>query len=162
MAVYTGGRVVPSLINKDVFGFADAQLESEYRQQWLQSSLVQLRIALLLAAAMILGFLLLDQMYFDVRTQAEVAYFRLGYMAPLCAVLITMTFWKRYQPYTFHGCTVAAVTFSAYFCILAVRLSDEIMSFLFPMLVEIALFLFIMLRVPFHLTVVAARITSSS
>ena len=53
MAVYTGGRVVPSLINKDVFGFADAQLESEYRQQWLQSSLVQLRIALLLAAAMI-------------------------------------------------------------------------------------------------------------
>ena len=153
--------MLPSLINKDVFGFADAELESEYGQQWLQSSLIQLRIALSLAAAMIVGFLLLDQMYFDVRTQAEVAYFRLGYMTPLCAVLITMTFWKRYQPYVFHGCTMAAVTFSAYFCVLSVRLSDEIMSFLFPMLVEIALFLFIMLRVPFQLTVVAAVLVSS-
>ena len=149
------------LIKNDVFGFADAELERKFALQWQQSSLVQLRISLTLAAMLVVGFMLLDRTYFDAATQAELGYFRLLYMAPMAGLLIAMTFSERYLPYIFHGCAFAALTFSTYFCVLAVRLDYEIMSFLFPMLVEIGLFLFVMLRVPFLLTLITALLTAA-
>ena len=149
------------LIKSDVFGFANAELEAEFARQWQQASLVQLRISLTLAGLLVVGFVLLDRIYFGAATQVEVAYFRFLYMGPLCVVLIAMTFSSRYVRYIFHACTVAALTFSCYFCVLAVRLDHEIMSFLFPMLVEIGLFLFVMLRVPFQLTLVTALLTAA-
>ena len=148
-----------NLINQDVFGFADAELERKFSQQWLQGSLVQVRISLVLSFLFAVCFIMLDWRYFDAITQVEVAFFRLLYMGPLCIVLIAMTFSQRLLPYVFPGCALAALSFSAYFCILAVRLDHDILSFLFPLLVEVALFLFIMLRVPFQLTLITAVLT---
>jgi signal transduction histidine kinase len=142
----------------EVFGFDDEALNRRYESRWLITSIPQLRIALLLAAVFSVGFLGLDSFYFDAETLVEIAAFRVGVMLPLCLACYAMTYLKQLQRWVFPACGGCIIVVMVYFCSLAVRLDDTFLSYLFPVIVQLALFLFVLLRIPFRISLVTGLI----
>lgn len=142
----------------DVFGFDDEALNRRYESRWLVTSLPQLRIALLLAAVFSVGFLGLDSFYFASDTLLEIATFRVGVMLPLCLACYAMTYYKPLQRWVFPACGGCIIVLMVYFCSLAVRLDDTFLSYLFPVIVQLALFLFVLLRIPFRISLVTGLV----
>ncbi len=142
----------------DVFGFDDETLNRRYESRWLVTSLPQVRIAQLLAAVFSVGFLGLDSFYFPSETLVEIAAFRVGVMLPLCLACYAMTYFKPLQRWVFPACGFGIIVMMMYFCSLAVRLDDTFLSYLFPVIVQLALFLFVLLRIPFRISLITGLI----
>ena len=137
-----------------VFGFEDKALNSRYESEWLQSSLPQLRIFLLMAGVFGVSFVGLDSIYFTGDTLVQLAVFRIGVMLPVSIFCYIMTYIGAMVRWVFPICGIIIVAFNVFFCSLAERMDVTFMSYLFPVIVILALFLLVLLRIPFRIALI--------
>ena len=137
---------------RSVFGFDDSALDARYEAARVDSTLPQLRIALILAGFGALIFVPLDGLYFSGDILNETIAFRVLVMFPTSMVLYAATFREKFLPCLPWCCSVAIIAFTTYFCWLAWRLDVSVMPYLFPAIIHLALFLFILIPLPFRVT----------
>lgn len=132
--------------------FHSPDLESRFREQWYRSSLRQIRISMVLAIVLLLAFAQLDVHYFSQDLIQQVFWFRWLVIAPLCVVILAATYCAVRGYYVFVLMTLTLSLMAWFFASLAQQLHGQALSYLMPLLVQLALFQLVLLRIPFTLS----------
>lgn len=135
-------------------GFADAAGEAGFRHHWYVNSLWQVRTGLLLAIVMASLFGLLDTLYFSEADAAKIVVFRFFVLMPLCVALLALSFWSGFKRWLFPGAALGVIAPTLFFSALAPGMNTDGLSFFYPFLSEMALFYYVLFRMPLKLAVV--------
>lgn len=138
--------------------FADADLEAGFRDHWYHNSLWQVRTGLLLAIVMASLFGLLDTLYFSEEDAAKISVFRYFVLMPLCVGLLALSFWPGFKRWLFPGAALGAIAPTLFFSALAPGMTTDALSFFYPILLEMALFYYVLFRMPLRMAVVGGLI----
>lgn len=136
--------------------FHSVQLEQEFRAQWYRDSLRQIRVSLWFAIILLHAFAQLDVHYFSAGVIEQVSWFRWLVITPLCLAILagTHTRLPGYVIFLLMTATLSLMTW--YFTALAPQLDVQALSYLMPMLVQLALFQLVLLRIPFKISLLAS------
>lgn len=134
-------------------GFSDPAIEAGFRDHWYVNSLWQVRTGLLLAIVMASLFGLLDTLYFNESDAAKISVFRYFVLMPLCISLLALSFWSGFKPLLFPGAALGVIAPTLFFSALAPGMTTDALSFFYPILLEMALFYYVLFRMPLKLAV---------
>ncbi|MEM1229370.1 MAG: HAMP domain-containing sensor histidine kinase [Pseudomonadota bacterium] len=139
--------------------FPSEELEHQFRCDWYRSALPQIRIALALALVFLVGFAQLDRYYFSEPLQEQIFYFRWLVIAPANVVILAATFSAIPGRQVYWMMTVTLCVMTGYFAWLTPSLDLAALTYVLPLLVQLALFQLVLLRVPIRIAAVGAAVS---
>ncbi len=139
--------------------FPSEELEREFRIDWYRSALPQIRIALTLALLFLVGFAQLDRYYFSPVLQEQIFFVRWLVIAPAGLVILAATFSALPGRHVYWMMTVTLSVMTVYFAWLTPSLDLAALTYVLPLLVQLALFQLVLLRVPIRIAAVGAGVS---
>lgn len=136
--------------------FDSTELELRFQQHWYLESRAQIRIAMLLCVVLLLAFGLLDPHYFAAPLIEQVRAFRWLVILPACGMIVACTFSGVRGHYVYLLITLTLSLMTWYFGSLASALGAMAVSYLLPLLVQLALLQLVLLRVPLRISLFAS------
>lgn len=136
--------------------FNNSELEREFRADWYRSALPQIRISMALALFLLLGFAQLDRYYFPEALQLEIFWIRWLVIGPACVLILLATFSAVPGVLVYWMMTATLCVMTWYFARLTPSLALSALTYVLPLLIQLALFQMVLLRIPFAIAAVGA------
>ncbi|MGI9323917.1 MAG: sensor histidine kinase [Pseudomonadales bacterium] len=136
--------------------FHSVELEQQFRQEWYRSSLRQIRASVALAIVLLLAFSQLDVHYFSKDVIAQIFWFRWLVMIPLCVAVLAVSWLSERGELVFVLMTFTLCVMTGFFTRLLPQLDVQALSYLLLLLVQLALFQLVLLRIPFRISLLGS------